>query len=104
MARLRPRGHGVAEHAPRVPPLLEGPLPGKRCSYTPEDACVVKPFYLGILTAHHILYDRDGFFQSLLSNLQAKLDALGAERFVDEEGYEYWLLKKDWKPGDVVEL
>lgn len=72
--------------------------------YTPEDACIVKPFYLGILTAHCILYDRDGFFQSLLSNLQAKLDALGAERLLDEEGYEYWLLKKDWKPGDVVEL
>lgn len=72
--------------------------------YTPEEASVVKPFYLGILTTHCILYDKDGFFQKLLSSLQTKLDALGAHCLLDEEGDEYWILKKDWKPGDVIEL
>jgi hypothetical protein len=32
------------------------------------------------------------------------LRELGSRRYVDEDGYEYWDLKPDWKPGDVVSL
>ena len=65
---------------------------------------MTKPFYLGMLTAHVILYDRDAFFATLLTRLQQRLAELGAERRVDADGYEYWLLKPDLKPGETVEL
>ena len=71
---------------------------------TPEEAKVTKPFYLGMLTAHVILHDHDMFFTGLLARLQQRLTALGAERRVDADGYEYWLLKPDLKPGETVEL
>jgi predicted nucleotidyltransferase len=71
---------------------------------TPEEARHVRPFYLGMLSGHRILHDRDGFFAGVLDRLQARLKELGSVRLVDEDGYEYWDLKPDWKPGDVVEL
>jgi predicted nucleotidyltransferase len=71
---------------------------------TPVEAQTTKPFYLGMLTAHVILYDRDAFFTTRLTRLQQRLAALGAERRVDADGYEYWLLKPDLKLGETVEL
>ena len=71
---------------------------------TPEEASTTKPFYLGMVTAHVLLYDCDGFFAAILQRLQTRLAELGSERRVDKDGYEYWVLKPDFKPGDVVEL
>jgi predicted nucleotidyltransferase len=71
---------------------------------TPEEAAKVKPYYLGMLSGHAILYDRDAFFADVLARLQRRLAELGSRRYVDPEGHEYWDLKPDWKPGDVVEL
>ena len=82
------------EFADRVIPVL----------LTPEEAARVKPFYLGMLSGHEVLHDEGGFFAGILERLRARLAELGARRYVDEEGYEYWDLKPDWKPGDVVTL
>jgi len=71
---------------------------------TPEGAEHVKPYYLGMLSGHVILRDAGGFFAAVLERLQRRLQELGARRYVDEDGYEYWDLKPDWKPGDVVTL
>jgi len=71
---------------------------------TPEEAARTRFFYLGMLSGHLILHDRDGFFGGVLQRLTARLGELGARRLYDEDGYEYWDLKPDWKPGDVVEL
>ena len=71
---------------------------------TPEEAEHVKPYYLGMLSGRVILRDRDGFFAGVLERLRRRLAELGARRYVDGDGYEYWDLKPDWKPGDVVEL
>ncbi len=71
---------------------------------TPEEAVIVKPYYLGMLAGHVLLLDREGFFAGVLGRLQARLSELGARRYVDKDGYEYWDLKPDWKPGDVVTL
>jgi hypothetical protein len=71
---------------------------------TPEEAASVKPFYLGMLSGHRILRDAGGFFGAVLERLEARLRELGAQRHVDPDGYEYWDLKPDWKPGDVVTL
>jgi hypothetical protein len=71
---------------------------------TPEGAEHVKPYYLGMLSGHVMLRDSGGFFAAVLDRLQRRLQELGARRYVDEDGYEYWDLKPDWKPGDVVSL
>ena len=71
---------------------------------TPEEAERVKPYYLGMLSGHVILHDTDGLFAAVLERLRQRLTELGSRRYVDKEGYEYWDLKPDWKPGDVVEL
>ena len=71
---------------------------------TPEEASTTKPFYLGMLTAHVLLYDRDGFFTAIPQRLKARLAELGSERRVDKDGYEYLVLKPDFKPGEVIEL
>jgi predicted nucleotidyltransferase len=71
---------------------------------TPEEAVHVKPYYLGMLSGHEIVYDRDDFFKGVLGRLRRRLAELGSQRYVDPDGYEYWDLKPDWKPGDVVEL
>jgi predicted nucleotidyltransferase len=71
---------------------------------TPEEALRVKPFYLGMLAGHEVLYDAGRFFGDVLDRLRARLAELGARRYVDEDGYEFWDLKPDWKPGDVVAL
>jgi len=71
---------------------------------TPEEAQHVKPYYLGMLSGHAILHDTGGFFAAVLDRLRRRLTQLGSRRYVDKDGYEYWDLKPDWKPGDVVEL
>ncbi|HAM57143.1 MAG: hypothetical protein A2W08_03065 [Candidatus Rokubacteria bacterium RBG_16_73_20] len=71
---------------------------------TPEEAQEVKSYYLGMLSGHLILHDVGGFFAAILVRLGRRLAELGARRYVDEDGYEYWDLKPDWKPGDVVSL
>ena len=71
---------------------------------TPAEASTTKPFYLGMLTAHAVLYDRDEFFATILQRLKRRLAEVGSERRVDKDGYEYWDLKPDFKPGEVIEL
>lgn len=71
---------------------------------TPQEASRVHPFYLGMLSGHELLHDRAGFFAAVLERLRRRLAELGSRRLVDEDGHEYWDLKPDWKPGDVVEL
>lgn len=71
---------------------------------TLEEARETKPFYLGMLTACSILYDAGDFFRSLLRRLNDRLRALGAQRRTDRDGFEYWVLKPDYRLGEVVEL
>jgi predicted nucleotidyltransferase len=92
---LRDLARGVSdEFSVAVAPIL----------LTPEEAQEVKSYYLGMLSGHVILYDRDGFFAAVLERLRRRLAQLGSLRYVDKDGYEYWDLKPDWKPGDVIEL
>lgn len=92
---MRALAEGVSEaFADSVTPIL----------LTSQEAGQVKPYYLGMLSGHVILEDRDGFFARVLERLRCRLAELGSRRYVDEDGYEYWDLKPDWKPGDVVSL
>jgi predicted nucleotidyltransferase len=71
---------------------------------TPEEARDIKPFYLGMLSSHRILFDRGAFFRNVLNRLQRRLKELGSKRCVDEDGAEYWILKPDLKLGEAVVL
>ncbi|BDC17749.1 nucleotidyltransferase domain-containing protein [Acidianus sp. HS-5] len=70
---------------------------------TPEEAEKLSPLYLDMVYDAVILYDKDNFFGNVLKRLKEKLDQLGAERVWIGKKW-YWVLKKDYKYGDVIEL
>ena len=70
---------------------------------TPAEAVLVRPLYLDMVEDAVILYDRDGFFAKVLTDLQAALHRLGARR-LRRGRLRYWDLKPDYKPGEVFTL
>jgi predicted nucleotidyltransferase len=70
---------------------------------TRDEAARVVPLYLDLVEDARLLYDRGGFFASLLSRLRSRLARLGAERRVRGR-IRYWVLKPDLTPGEVIEL
>ena len=70
---------------------------------TPEEAERFSPLYLDMTQDAVILYDKDGFFKGVLDKLRERLKELGAERVWMGKKW-YWVLKRDSKFGDTVEL
>ena len=70
---------------------------------TPEEARKISPLYLDMVEDAVIVYDRGGFFQSVLERLRRRLKELGAERVWIGKKW-YWRLKKDFKFGEVVSI
>lgn len=61
------------------------------------------PLYLDMVEDARLLYDREAFFAGVLQRLRARLMTLGAER--RRRGRtRYWILKRDFTPGEVIEL
>lgn len=71
---------------------------------TPGEAADVKPFYLGMLSGHRILFDRGQFFQRVLQRLRKRLKELGSQRIVEVDGAEYWILQPGLRLGEAVVL
>ncbi len=63
-----------------------------------------QPIYLDMLPYRVVLYDREGFFQSLIKKLQEALDALGTIRIEHPDGTYAWFLKPDIAPGELIEV
>lgn len=61
------------------------------------------PLFLDMTEGVKILYDKDNFFQEYISDFKARLNQLGAKKVYFKGGY-YWLLKPDYKYGDIIEL
>ncbi len=61
------------------------------------------PLFLDFVEDGVILFDRGGFFNGYLAKLRARLEKLGAKRIVQGERW-YWILKPDYKPGEVFEI
>jgi predicted nucleotidyltransferase len=61
------------------------------------------PLFLDMTEDVKILYDRDNFFQNYIADLKTRLNKLGSKKVFFKGGY-YWLLKPDYKPGDIIEL
>lgn len=70
---------------------------------TPEEAEKFSPLYLDMVYDAVILYDRDYFFTRILQKLRDRLKELGAERVRMGKKW-YWVLKKDSRFGETVEL
>ena len=68
-----------------------------------EEAERHRPLYLDMVEDAVVVYDKDGFMQRILSELTERLQELGAERVWIGKKW-YWRLKKDYKPGEVIEL
>ena len=70
----------------------------------PDEARLYRPIYLDIVEDGIIIYDRDEFMETILTNLKRKLEELGARRIFLRDGSWYWDLKPDVQQGEVVEV
>ena len=70
---------------------------------TRDEARRLVPLYLDLVEDARLLYDRDGFFAGVLARLRSRLAVNGAERRVLGR-VRYWVLKRDFRAGEVVEL
>jgi nucleotidyltransferase len=70
---------------------------------TPEEAEKFSPPYLDMVYDAVILYDSNYFFTRILQKLRDRLKELGAERVRMGKKW-YWVLKKDSRFGETVEL
>jgi predicted nucleotidyltransferase len=71
---------------------------------TPDEARVHSPLYLDIVEDGICLFDREGFFASVLEEMRARMRALGSRRVMLDDGSWYWDLKPDFRFGEVVEI
>jgi uncharacterized protein len=70
---------------------------------TRGEASRTVPLYLDMVEDACLLHDRDGFFAAVLARLRGSLARLGAER--RRRGrVRYWVLKREFTPGEVFEL
>ena len=51
-----------------------------------------------------VLHDPDLILTHKLERLRQRLAELGSRKVMLEDGTWYWILKPDWKPGEVIEL
>ena len=70
---------------------------------TVEEALQRSPLFLDMVHDALILHDRQGFFRGVLAGMKARLDELGARRVYQDRRW-YWILKPDFKPGEVFHL
>lgn len=71
--------------------------------YTADEVRETKRIFLDMVEDSEILVD-DGTFAAKLVGLREGLAALGSQRITLEVGTQYWVLKPDLKPGEVVTL
>jgi hypothetical protein len=70
---------------------------------TPEEVQAGSLIFLDMLEDGKILFDRDGLLQGYFGKLRKRLQELGAKRVWMGEAW-YWILKADYKPGEVFEI
>ncbi|MCX8171684.1 MAG: nucleotidyltransferase domain-containing protein [Candidatus Bathyarchaeota archaeon] len=68
-----------------------------------EEASRIRPIYLDMVEDSIILYDKNGFFESIMDRLRRRLKELGARRVWVGDKW-YWILKPDIEFGEVVEI
>ncbi|MGQ9782073.1 MAG: nucleotidyltransferase domain-containing protein [Nitrososphaeria archaeon] len=84
----------------------------KSMGYTPvlspivldkETAAPSRPIYLDMVDDGIVIYDKDDFFTSTLKRLKVRLGELDAKRVRVGEKW-VWILKRDYRFGEVIEI
>ncbi len=68
-----------------------------------EEVLQGSPLFLDMTDSAKILFDRDGFFRIYIDGLRMKMKKLGSSR-VKRGNAWYWILKPDYRHGDIIEL
>ncbi len=71
---------------------------------TPEEISQRPLILLDVMDHGILLKDESSFLQEKLKQLRKKLEELGAEKILLEDGSWAWDLKPSWKPGEVIEI
>lgn len=80
------------------------PLTWSLVTKSPEEARTHSPLYLDIVEDGVLIFDRDGFFDRILSEMRQRMRQLGSRRVYLDDGRWYWDLKPDFRFGEVVEI
>ncbi|MCX8162569.1 MAG: nucleotidyltransferase domain-containing protein [Candidatus Bathyarchaeota archaeon] len=67
-----------------------------------EEALVFRPIYLDMVEDAVILYDKDGFFKSILAKTRSLLSKLGSRRVWIDRDRWVWILKPDISFGEEI--
>ncbi|MDN5331506.1 MAG: uncharacterized protein PWP45_731 [Tepidanaerobacteraceae bacterium] len=70
---------------------------------TPEEVRAGSLLFLDMIDDALILYDRENFFTRFLQEFSSKLKEMGAKKVVTGERW-HWVLKPDYKHGEVFEI
>ncbi|ADL07001.1 nucleotidyltransferase domain-containing protein [Thermosediminibacter oceani] len=70
---------------------------------TPEEVFAGSLLFLDMIDDALILYDRENFFTRFLQEFSSKLKRLGAKKVVTGERW-HWVLKPDYKHGEVFDI
>ncbi len=70
---------------------------------TPEEVEKGSLLFLDLVDDAVLLHDQDNFFQKHLERLASRLEELGAYKVI-RGGRWHWVLKPDYRPGEVFEI
>lgn len=70
---------------------------------SPDEVKAGSPLFIDMIEDSKVLYDKEGFFADVLINLKKRLDKLGSRRIRRGNAW-YWVLKPDYRPGEVFDL
>ena len=69
-----------------------------------ENDLYERPLILLDILDHGIVIYDSGVLEKRFVSLKQRLHELGSKRITLEDGTWYWILKPNWKPGEVIEL
>lgn len=70
---------------------------------TPAEVLKGSLLFLDMLDDARLLFDREAFFHSYLVQLKQRLELLGAKKVAQGQRW-HWVLKPDYRPGEVIEF
>jgi len=110
LPKSRFRRHDLFEEAEKaVEPMVEELWSrGLYVDFSPiildvEEAKRHRPLYLDMVMDAVIVFDKGDFFKKILDEIATRLRELGAERKRLGKLW-YWVLKKEYKPEEVIEI
>jgi predicted nucleotidyltransferase len=81
-----------------------GFIPDPYPVFMTEEEMYDRPLILLDIMDHGIIIYDNGVLRKRFESLSKRLKELGTKKVILEDGTWYWLLKPDWKPGEVIEL